>query len=236
MAALSIRHATRTLPPQKCRSRCVVSYCRGAGRSNDGVEINRTGRREAGPRNPAEEGQVSHRAGQGVRAAPAARRSAVAIAPSCARTESWTVRDLGSRNGTYVNDQRITEEVPLSVGDELRVGPLKFRVGASVSAAAKSEPTPPPRGRRRQAAQAAARQGRGRRRAAHDQQSRSSATEDDVSRWLLGIGRYRASEADAQGDSHDPTGRNNRSIASVPPDERARGRQTRSADEAAEAT
>src|SRR6186713_3265613 len=40
----------------------------------------------------------------------------------------YTVRDLGSRNGTYVNDKQITGEVPLVVGNELRVGPLKFRI------------------------------------------------------------------------------------------------------------
>src|SRR6187401_2847106 len=45
------------------------------------------------------------------------------------RTENgYTVKDLGSRNGTHVNEQRITEEVPLVAGNELRVGPLKFRV------------------------------------------------------------------------------------------------------------
>ena len=36
------------------------------------------------------------------------------------------VRDLGSRNGTYVNDQKIEGEVSLSHGDRLRVGPLEF--------------------------------------------------------------------------------------------------------------
>ncbi len=39
-----------------------------------------------------------------------------------------TVRDLGSRNGTLVNGKKITEEVELSSGDELAVGPLKFMV------------------------------------------------------------------------------------------------------------
>jgi pSer/pThr/pTyr-binding forkhead associated (FHA) protein len=99
----------------------------------------------------------------------------------------WSVRDLGSRNGTYVNDQRITEQVPLSVGDELRVGPLHFRVGASVSAAAKDEPAPPPSAQPKPAKQPPVKN-------VADVAQRtvgkadSSATEDDVSRWLLGLG------------------------------------------------
>jgi pSer/pThr/pTyr-binding forkhead associated (FHA) protein len=38
------------------------------------------------------------------------------------------VRDLGSRNGTQVNDQRIDGEVVLAPGDVLRIGPLVFEV------------------------------------------------------------------------------------------------------------
>ena len=34
----------------------------------------------------------------------------------------WCVRDLDSRNGTFVNGQRIWSERPLRPGDELRVG------------------------------------------------------------------------------------------------------------------
>jgi hypothetical protein len=37
------------------------------------------------------------------------------------------VRDLGSSNGTYVNDHRIVETTFLSPGDELRIGPLRLR-------------------------------------------------------------------------------------------------------------
>ncbi|MFO0884621.1 MAG: FHA domain-containing protein [Pirellulales bacterium] len=41
------------------------------------------------------------------------------------------VRDLGSRNGTFVNDERINEEAVLLQGDILRVGPLEFEVSWS---------------------------------------------------------------------------------------------------------
>src|SRR5258708_4629309 len=37
------------------------------------------------------------------------------------------VKDLGSSNGTFVNDRRITEQV-LRPGDVLRVGPASFTV------------------------------------------------------------------------------------------------------------
>ncbi|MCV7280752.1 FHA domain-containing protein [Mycolicibacterium flavescens] len=35
---------------------------------------------------------------------------------------AWSVRDLGSRNGTYLNGERITAERVLRSGDEVRVG------------------------------------------------------------------------------------------------------------------
>ncbi len=46
-------------------------------------------------------------------------------------TESGvTVRDMGSRNGTYVNDEKIEGVKTLSNGDKLRIGPLEFRYEA----------------------------------------------------------------------------------------------------------
>jgi len=39
-----------------------------------------------------------------------------------------TVKDLGSSNGTYVNNRRISEEVQLSAGDRLVIGPIVFTV------------------------------------------------------------------------------------------------------------
>jgi DNA-binding winged helix-turn-helix (wHTH) protein len=42
------------------------------------------------------------------------------------RGESVTVRDLGSKNGTFVNGARVTAAVPLASGDELRLGSMRF--------------------------------------------------------------------------------------------------------------
>lgn len=39
--------------------------------------------------------------------------------------QQLTVRDLGSRNGTFINDDRIKEAV-VNGGDVLRIGPVKF--------------------------------------------------------------------------------------------------------------
>jgi len=41
-------------------------------------------------------------------------------------SEFWLV-DLGSRNGTYVNDRRVSQPVRLRDRDELRLGPFTFR-------------------------------------------------------------------------------------------------------------
>ena len=38
------------------------------------------------------------------------------------------VRDFGSKNGTYVNDERVVGERELKAGDRLLVGPLRFEV------------------------------------------------------------------------------------------------------------
>ena len=107
--------------------------------------------------------------------------------------DRYTVRDLGSRNGTYVNDQRITAEVPLAAGNELRVGPLKFRVDTIsekvVKEAAPSAPAPA-------AVAPMAQEGKPRKQppvkdmADVVQRTISKSdnmTEDDVSRWLLGV-------------------------------------------------
>lgn len=42
--------------------------------------------------------------------------------------QGWCVRDLGSRNGTYVNGQRIFAQQAIHPGDEVRVGQTRLRV------------------------------------------------------------------------------------------------------------
>lgn len=57
----------------------------------------------------------------------------------CVTEESVTIRDLGSRNGTIVNEEKIEGTYTFSDGDELRVGPLHLTV--NLLADAKTEKT-----------------------------------------------------------------------------------------------
>lgn len=50
------------------------------------------------------------------------------------------VRDLGSRNGTFVNDEQVVGERELRAGDKLRVGPLHFELVIVEVPAAKKRP------------------------------------------------------------------------------------------------
>jgi pSer/pThr/pTyr-binding forkhead associated (FHA) protein len=54
------------------------------------------------------------------------------------------VRDFGSTNGTFVNDQLVQGETQVRDGDLLKVGPLEFRVGMEVAAPAPKPPAPAP--------------------------------------------------------------------------------------------
>lgn len=119
------------------------------------------------------------------------------------KDDAWFVRDLGSRNGTFLNDAAVETPTALKLGDEIRVGPLHFRVEqlvpaegskASKSGASKS-------GARAKAAAAEKEPGshdlkRGKQPPAKDvaevaertaRQANGSTSEEDISRWLLGI-------------------------------------------------
>jgi predicted component of type VI protein secretion system len=65
----------------------------------------------------------------------------------------WCVRDLDSRNGTFVNGQRIRLERPLRHGDEVRVGASRLRYRSDVplaASAATAAAQPPPELTRRE--------------------------------------------------------------------------------------
>ena len=50
------------------------------------------------------------------------------------------VRDFGSKNGTFVNGERVKAERELKAGDRLRIGPLEFDIQLSVSVSGKKKP------------------------------------------------------------------------------------------------
>lgn len=65
-----------------------------------------------------------------------------ALVHSQEQGEYWLV-DLGSRNGTYVNDRRVNQPVRLQSGDSIRVGPfhLTFRQPTHDPARRETDPT-----------------------------------------------------------------------------------------------
>lgn len=62
------------------------------------------------------------------------RHCAIIVGP-----DSVFVEDLGSRNGTFVNGERIAERTPVTDGDAVRVGSLELRVSCTRQAAAGSD-------------------------------------------------------------------------------------------------
>ncbi len=41
---------------------------------------------------------------------------------------SWSIRDLGSTNGTFLNGAKVTRPTPLAVGDQLRFGKTRIEL------------------------------------------------------------------------------------------------------------
>ncbi|MFO0808312.1 MAG: FHA domain-containing protein [Gemmataceae bacterium] len=56
------------------------------------------------------------------------------------RGQQVFIRDFGSTNGTFVNDQLIQDEVELKHDDRLKVGPLDFKVGLEVTTVSAPKP------------------------------------------------------------------------------------------------
>jgi pSer/pThr/pTyr-binding forkhead associated (FHA) protein len=61
------------------------------------------------------------------------------------RDDKVVVRDFGSTNGTYVNDEKVTGDQELKNDDLLKVGPLEFRLVIEEGVTAATAATPPPR-------------------------------------------------------------------------------------------
>lgn len=97
-----------------------------------------------------------------------------------ATDEGILVRDMGSRNGTFVNDVRIEGETVLHPGDTLRVGSMTLELPAGRSSPPEAgTPAEPPAAGARGAA---------------------ATTEDEIARWLAVNG-----PADEDISTHDTT-------------------------------
>jgi hypothetical protein len=75
------------------------------------------------------------------------------------RGEEWTIRDLGSTNGTFLNDDPVRAAKRVRPSDRLRLGSMNLRLSSPVQEAAatrKMEAADKPRGEKIQAARAAA--------------------------------------------------------------------------------
>jgi len=80
-----------------------------------------------------------------------------------------SVRDFGSKNGTFVNGERVTGERELKTGDRLKVGALEFEVRLSVPVGGKKKP------KVKSVQEAAARTAQS-----------SDLDDDDIGDWLTG--------------------------------------------------
>jgi predicted component of type VI protein secretion system len=92
------------------------------------------------------------------------------------KADGLYLKDLGSRNGTFLNDQKITEEVQIKPGDLLRIGPMTFLIG-------QGKPTPAKAAAATEPAKAA---------------GKSSADDDMIAAWLSEGG-------DLESSGHDTT-------------------------------
>src|SRR6185369_13013859 len=54
------------------------------------------------------------------------------------RADHWVLKDLGSLNGTFVNNERVRGEAPLKHGDEISLGATKGRFDDGVTNVAPS--------------------------------------------------------------------------------------------------
>lgn len=63
------------------------------------------------------------------------------------KADGLYLKDLGSRNGTFLNDQPIADEVKIKPGDLLRVGPMTFLIAQGKAVPAKAAAGSPAAGK-----------------------------------------------------------------------------------------
>ncbi len=95
-----------------------------------------------------------------------------------------TIKDLGSRNGTLLNGEKITGEVELKSGDDIAIGSLGFMV--TISSGLNNEKKPEVKS----VAEAVER--------AAEKSSGSFVGVDDISNWLIDTDKPKGSFSDTQ--------------------------------------
>jgi pSer/pThr/pTyr-binding forkhead associated (FHA) protein len=104
---------------------------------------------------------------------------------------SVTIKDLGSRNGTLVNGEKITGEVELQSGDDIAIGSLGFMV--TISSGLNNEKKP----QVKTVAEAVER--------VAEKASGSSMSVDDISNWLVDTDKPKGTFSDTQTIKLDDT-------------------------------
>ena len=95
-----------------------------------------------------------------------------------------TIKDLGSRNGTLINGQKIAEETELHSGDEITIGSLGFMV--LISSGINNEKKPQVKSVAEAVERAAAKSAGG------------VIDDDDISRWLIDTDKSKETFSDTQ--------------------------------------
>lgn len=89
-------------------------------------------------------------------------------------------RDFGSTNGTFINDRQIRGEIEVIDGDQLRVGPLLFKVMVESAPVNKPTPLPPTKETTQKLAPAPAANG-------SPTEAPAAGNEEDVAAMLLSM-------------------------------------------------
>jgi predicted component of type VI protein secretion system len=115
------------------------------------------------------------------------------------------LRDFGSTNGSFVNDERVQGEVELKHDDRLKVGPLLFAVRLEATAPV-NRPTPPPATRPADKSAVAAARPKAPAAAEGTPPPATKSDDDDIAAMLLSLADDDIAASPASADDEVPQG------------------------------